>query len=111
MATIRNTETNETTELTMLSDSGSELMSDILGNYGVDYQTEDGERMYLLDADGIAWWTRWVEREERIADAFEDCEDQDTIAAYWQAIDAYQGDLERMQDELERILGIEEGRA
>lgn len=111
MATIRNTETNETTELTMLSDSGTELMADIMGNYGVNFETTDGERVYLLDSEGIAWWSRWIQREEAIAEAFADCEDEETIAAYWQAIDGNQGDLERMQDELERILGIEEGRA
>ena len=106
MATIRNTETNETIELTMLSDSGIELMGDILGNYGVDFQPGEDGREYLLDSDGIEWWQTWIQREERIAEAFKNCEDEETIAAYWEAVDENHGNLERMQDELERVLGI-----
>lgn len=108
MATIYNTTTNETAELTMLSDEGIELMDDILGNWGIDWRMEDGERVYLLDDDGIAWWQTWIDREERIAAAFEACDDEETIAAYWQAIDENQDDLERMQDACEAVLGIEE---
>lgn len=106
MATIKNTTTNEITELTMLSVAGIELMTDILGNYGVSFETVEGQRVYKLDSTGIAWWSRWIEREERIAEAYDDCDDESTIAAYWQAINENQDNLERMQDELERVLGI-----
>lgn len=106
MATIYNTTTNETTELVMLSDEGIELMDDILGVWGVDWRMEDGKRVYLLDNDGIAWWQTWIDREERIGAAYEACEDEETIAAYWRAIDENQDDLERMQDACEAVLGV-----
>lgn len=100
MTTIKNTETSEITTIECIVD-GIDILADVMGGTGVE-RDEDG---FLLDSDDIDWWARWAEREERIADAYADADDQ-MREEYEQAINEWGHDMEALQDEQERVLGI-----
>lgn len=100
MTEIRNTTTDELVEIECIID-GIDIIADVMGGTGVDH---DGEHFAMAE-DEIDWWTRWAAREERIADAYGNA-DASTRVVYEQAISEYGYDMELLQDEQERILGL-----
>lgn len=103
MATkVRNTTTGEVIELEVIDD-GIDFLCDVLG--GCDCKN-DGDA-WLLDDEEVRWWSRWCERETRINEAYGRADDA-TRAAYFDAVSEYCYDMETLQDELERVLGIDD---
>lgn len=119
MATIKNITTNEIVEVSCFVD-GEDILSDVMGNSGVDVvalsdsdidqlvragETNAPEWAYALDSDDVAWWERWASREERITEAYAEA-DEDARIAYEKAIEECGHDFEALQDAQEEVLGI-----
>lgn len=116
MATIKNTTTGEITEITCIVD-GADILADVMGGSDIPVTALTDEEVaandspnapewaYALDADEADWWTRWAEREERIAAAYEDA-NEDERRAYEEAINDWGSDLEALQDAQEIALGL-----
>ena len=111
MTTIYNTTTQEAAELSCIIDG-----IDILGSVMEDLEKPqvqpwiekgDERSAFALSSEDFAWWKRWAEREERIAQAF-DRADEKTRDECEQVVDAGEWeDYAHLQDEQERILGID----
>ena len=100
--TIYNIETGEVKALEFRV-NGCNILNDIIGNSGYKVHSEYD---FEMDSAEIEWWERWIERENRINEAYE-AADQDTRVEYEKAVSDYGYDLEALQDVLEGILGIE----
>lgn len=100
MTTITVTETAQTINAECIID-GIDILADVMGGCGV----EQDERGFVLDSEQADWWVRWAEREERIATAYAQA-DEETRAEYERAIVNLGYDMEALQDEQESILGI-----
>lgn len=109
MATIYNTDTREIIEAACIVD-GQDILADVMGNSGLETiqpWADEGDTTwaFALDADEAAWWIRWAEREERIAAAYEDANEEQRLA-YERAVDEYGYDFEAQQDAEEAALGL-----
>ena len=102
MAKIRDIFTGEVVELVLVDDFGSDYLDDVIGGAGG--VKDDGR--WLMDSDDIEWWTRWVEREERINAAYNATLDDHVLSEYERAVIDYGYDMELLQDKLEEVLGI-----
>lgn len=100
MTDIKNVETSEITCIECIVD-GIDILADVMGGAGIE-SDDDG---FLLDSEDIEWWTHWAEREERITDAYKQA-DKATRTECEQAVIEWGHDMEALQDEQERVLGI-----
>lgn len=120
MTTIKNTTTGEILDMACIVE-GVDILADVLGGCGVESvalseddiekqikagSTNTSESAFALEDDEVDWWQRWAEREERITEAYEEA-GEEVRKAYEIAISEYGYDMEALQDEQERILGIE----
>ena len=101
MTSVKNLTTGEVVELECVV-CGIDILADVMGGSGV----EHGGEHWAMEDDDVLWWTRWAEREERICSAYDEADD-DTRRAYEEAIVRWGHDMEALQDEQERVLGIE----
>lgn len=105
MATkIKNTTTGETIELAVYDYEYGPInyLDDVLG----DYEYENSDEGWLLEADEVEFWTIWCERQNRIEEAYAEADDA-TREAFANTMDDCCGlELEFVQDELENVLGI-----
>lgn len=97
---IKNTSTNEITELECIID-GINILNDVLCGFGFDCDDEG----WLMKEDDIAWWERWTKREERLASAYKEATEAER-KAYEEATNDYDWDLDLMQDAQEVALGL-----
>lgn len=109
MATIKNTTTGEILELACIVE-GQDILADVMAGSGVETTcpwAEEGDTTsaFALDEDEVRWWTRWARREERIAEAYADANEEER-RAYEEAVDAYSYDFEAQQDAEEAALGL-----
>lgn len=83
-----------------------DVMTDML-TQGDEFEVlDDGCEVYIIIPEAVYdQWSRWIQREERINDAYDDA-GAETRRAYERAVDEYGYDMERLQDELEAVLGI-----
>lgn len=103
MATkIRNTDTGELVEIALIhGPSGPDFLCDVMGGAGCTLSDEDGID-FALDAEEVAWWTRWAEREQRINDTIEERGLENIIPCFYDGAP----DWESAQDEYEKFLGL-----
>lgn len=106
MATkIYNTTTGEIIEAAVKSD-GQDFLCDVMAGSGVEPSERDDADFDLAD-DETEWWLRWAEREQRINDRANEL-GEDAINAICGLATEYGYDLELLQDESEKLLGIVE---
>lgn len=109
MTTIYNTTTQEAAELSCIID-GIDILDSVMEDLEkpqVQPWIEKGDERsaFALSSEDFAWWKRWAEREERIAQAF-NLADEKTRDECERAVEEWD-DYEQIQDEQERILGID----
>lgn len=105
MSTIISESTRNSWTVRLISDGGSDIMPDILSAApGVIYNS-DADEAWVPTDDDAQWWAQWCERERRIDEALESCDDDARVAA-WAAIDRASGDWEAMQRMECAALGI-----
>lgn len=105
MTTIYATDTDTIHEAEFIF-NGQDALADMMGNNGV-MTNHDHDCDFEMTEEEALWWVRWAEREERVNEASKEAT-QEQWCELLAAAEIYSSDLEAMQNEEERILGIED---
>lgn len=105
--TIKSTESGRiyTAEL-VDGETGENILSDIMGNVGIEFSADANATFEVPTDDEAEWWVHWSEIEPRIWAAREDADDA-TKAEDFAMVDAFGHDMETLQRRECELYGID----